>query len=68
MKLGSVLAVHDIDYVEVLRTAHQLFADHGWNAYLYAERLAQEAAAEGKDREAAFWQAVSNALRPRAPN
>jgi len=63
---GSVFAVSDIDYVQVGRTAHQLAADHGRDAHLYAEKLAKEAAAEGKTQEAEFWRAVSGALRPRA--
>jgi len=43
------------DYVEVSRTAHQLAADHGHNAYPYAARLAREADADGKPDEAEFW-------------
>ncbi len=54
-----------VDYVEVSRTAHQLAADHGHNAHLYAARLSREAEAAGKSDEAAFWKAVSAALRPR---
>jgi hypothetical protein len=54
-----------VDYVKVSRTAHQLAADHGPNAYLYAAKLAREAEAEGKLDEAAFWEAVSGALTPR---
>lgn len=54
------------DYVEVFRMAHQLAADHGRNAYLYAARLSREASAEGKPDEAEFWKAVSSALTPRS--
>ena len=54
-----------VDYVEVARTAHQLAADHGPNAHLYAARLSQEAETTGKLDEAAFWKAVSAALTPR---
>jgi len=54
-----------VDYIEVGRTAHQLFADHGPSAYVYAAKLAREAEAEGKLDEAAFWKAVSAALTPR---
>jgi hypothetical protein len=60
--------VTEIDYIEVSRTAHQLAADHGHGAHVYAAKLAKEAAAEGKTLEAEFWQAVCEALRPRAPN
>ena len=54
-----------VDYVEVSRTAHQLAADHGRSAYLYADKLAGESEAAGKLDEAAFWKAVSAALVPR---
>jgi hypothetical protein len=54
-----------VDYAEVSRTAHQLAADHGHNAYLYAARLSREADAEGKPDEADFWKAVFVALTPR---
>jgi hypothetical protein len=54
-----------VDYVEVARTAHQLSADHGRSAHLYAAKLAQKAEAEGKLDKAAFWKAVSAALTPR---
>jgi hypothetical protein len=54
-----------IDYIEVGRKAHQLSADHGRDAHLYAAKLAQDAEAEGKLDEAAFWKAVSAALAPR---
>jgi hypothetical protein len=54
-----------VDYVEVARTAHQLSADHGRSAHLYAAKLAEKAEAEGKLDEAAFWKAVSAALTPR---
>ena len=54
-----------VDYTEVYRTAHQLAADHGHNAHLFAARLSREAEAEGKSNEADFWKAVSAALTPR---
>jgi hypothetical protein len=54
-----------VDYVEVGRTAHQLAKDHGRSAYLYAAKLAGEAEAKGEAVEAAFWKAVSDALKPR---
>lgn len=54
-----------VDCAEVTRTAHQLAADHGHNAYQYADRLCREADAEGKQDEADFWKAVSAALTPR---
>jgi hypothetical protein len=55
-----------VDYVEVSRKANELAAAHGArNAVGYADRLAEEARAEGKSDEHAFWKAVANSLRPR---
>lgn len=54
-----------VDYIEVTRTAYQLQKDHGRNAWQYAERLAHEAAAEGKAQAAEFWKAVAAAIAPR---
>ena len=54
-----------VDHAEVFRTAHQLAADHGHSAHLYATKLSSEAEAAGKPDEAAFWKAVSAALTPR---
>jgi hypothetical protein len=54
-----------VDYIEASRTAYQLSLDHGRNAYLYAEKLAREAKAEGKLEEAQFWDAVAGVIRPR---
>lgn len=54
-----------VDYIEVGRVSHQLFKDHGRDAWQYAAKLAKEAEAQGKVDEAAFWWAVSGALKPR---
>lgn len=55
----------DVDYVEVGREAHQLSSTYGRDAWLYAGRWEKMAADEGKLEEAAFWSAVTAALRPR---
>jgi len=57
--------MNEVDYVEVSRVAHQLVADHGSNAYLFAAKLATEAESSGRADEAAFWGAVSAAVTPR---
>ena len=55
----------DVDFVEVDRQAHQLGLSYGWDAWKYAHRWANDASQEGKLEEAAFWQAVEGALKPR---
>jgi hypothetical protein len=55
----------DIDYIAVGREAHQLSATYRRDAWIYAERWAQLADTEGRADEAAFWSAVSHALKPR---
>lgn len=57
-----------VDQVKVFRIAHQLLADHGRNAYLYAARLSKEAEEEGKTNEAEFWKSVASAVTPRTSN
>lgn len=54
-----------IDWVEVPRVAYQLSLDHGRNAYVYAAKLAAEAALAGKVEDAEFWNTVSATLTPR---
>jgi hypothetical protein len=51
--------------VEVGRVAYQLQVDHGHNAHVYAAKLALKARQEGDAEMAQFWQAVSDALKPR---
>lgn len=55
----------DVDYIAVLRTAHQFGIDHGHSAHLDAARLAQQAEASGEIDKAEFWKAVCAALTPR---
>jgi hypothetical protein len=53
------------DYIEVGRKAHELEQSHGVNAYIYVEKLAADALAEGNMDECRFWKAVEAALVPR---
>jgi hypothetical protein len=56
----------ELDYIEVGRKAHELAATHGaLNAVDRADRLAQQALAESRVDEHAFWKAVADSLRPR---
>ena len=52
--------------IEVGRVAHELGARHGQNAWQYAQQLAVEALTIGHGKDAAFWRAVSDHLRPRS--
>lgn len=56
------------DYIEVSRVAHELSERHGRDAYLYAERYAEQAAYQGSAEEHTFWLAVSRSLTPRSAN
>ena len=59
-------AERDWDFwAEVSRKAWELADRHGWNAHLYAARLAAEALAEGETDESKFWKAVEATLTPR---
>jgi len=51
--------------MEVGRAVFELSERHGWNAHLYAARLARKAEAAGQVDEQAFWKAVSASLTPR---
>ena len=56
---------NSIDWVEVGRVGHQLQLDHGRNAYVYAGKLAEQAAKGDDERDSEFWRAVSSSLAPR---
>ncbi len=55
----------DVDDIEVGRAAHEIANRLGREAWKYAARWSDEAAGMGKPAEAAFWRAVSAALKPR---
>ncbi len=55
----------ETDYMEVSRKAHELGHSHGWNAHIYAAKLAVAALREGQLEEHDFWKRVEAALTPR---
>jgi hypothetical protein len=57
--------VTETDYIEVSRKAHELSHSHGWNAHIYATKLAAAALKEGQMEEHDFWKRVEAALTPR---
>lgn len=54
-----------VNWDEVAREAHELSLRHGWNAHIYAAKLAEKAESVGDLESAQFWKAVSSSLTPR---
>ena len=56
----------DVDWMEVNREGYQLGLSYGRDAWKYARRWANVASQEEKLDEAAFWQEIEAALKPRS--